>query len=434
MTFQTSIRMAPRLDERLTVVASIGTRLAIGAYPLTFILVFGWVYGKQALDVAAAANNWASYLNLLLLSGFLLVPPAVARLKRAEARDEDVVLLRDHLALEQVLLLAGLVAALGLAATISRAFPALAEQADMLLIGWYALFAVQALSQIPLMFWLGVTQAAGNFGSAFLLVAVPRGVAVVFLLAGKVFDVAATAMLMASIVTILAGQAALVVVARRHLRALSAAALSERGRARSVLAQNLNAGLVVLVGSMVTLVPVTIVGNRLAESVGHAYAIVTLSNAVGAVVVAMFFPMSLTLADWLERPRGLRSYCVQIAQRVGLVTIGLLGLFWLTYPFCAWFSNACSAGLFAVASLAVAGAGLRLAALGVYHAAAHLGQPRYAMPSVAAEAAAVVAITWLCVDSWKLLALGIAFVAGGVLRLLVAFSVEMRLLMDQRAN
>jgi hypothetical protein len=52
-----------------------GTRLALSAYPLVFVLLFGWVYGKDAFDTAAAANNWANYLNVLLLSGFVLVPP-----------------------------------------------------------------------------------------------------------------------------------------------------------------------------------------------------------------------------------------------------------------------------------------------------------------------------------------------------------------------
>lgn len=416
------------MGERVKIAASVGTRLAIGAYPLAFVFVFGWTYGKQALDVAAAAINWASYLNLLLLSGFLLVPPAVSRLRVSGANTADIALLRDHLALERILLLAGLAVALVLWATIPVAFPALAEQASQPLATWYALFAVLALSQIPLTLWLGIAQAAERFGSALVLVAVPRALALGILVLGDVAAAGPTAVLIASIATILIGQFLLVIVARRSLDDIDPALLRGRGRARNVLAKNLSGGLVVLVGSMVTLVPVTLVGRLLPEEVGHAYAIVALSNAVGAVIVATFFPISLTLAERLREVNGLLRYCVRIARNVALITLGLLVLGSLGYWVCSVLFREFEQGIFGVAVLAVVGAGLRLAALGVYHAAAHVGHPHYALPSVAAEAIAVVALTWLQLDTWRLYALGVAFVVGGVLRLVIAFSYETRLL------
>jgi len=200
-----------------------------------------------------------------------------------------------------------------------------------------------------------------------------------------------------------------------------------------VLAKNLSAGTVSLVGSMVTMVPVTLVGRQLPDEVGHAHAIVTLSNAVGAVIVATFFPLSLKLAVRLREADGLWRYCLRVARGVALITAAIVAIAWVAYPVCSAFSSICSANTFAVGSLVVIGAGLRLASLGVYHVAAYKGHPLYALPSVTVEAIAVVALAWLLLGSWMLFALGVAFVIGGSLRLLTAFLYERRLL-ESRAD
>jgi hypothetical protein len=98
----------------------------------------------------------------------------------------------------------------------------------------------------------------------------------------------------------------------------------------------------------------------------------------------------------------------------------------LLFPLCGWISAACTADAFAVGSLVVFGAGLRLGALGAHHAGLYMGHPHYALMSAAAEAVAVVGLTWWLLGSWMLYALGAAFIVGGALRLLVAFTVELR--------
>jgi len=173
-------------------------------------------------------------------------------------------------------------------------------------------------------------------------------------------------------------------------------------------------------------VPVTLVGHLLPEEVGNAHVIVTLSNAVGAVIVAAFFPLSLTVGERAREPGGLWQHCLRVARGVGVVTLGLIAAGWLAYPACTWLGGACTSGTFAVGSLVVLGAGLRLATLGAYHAAVFQGHPHYSLLSASAEAITVVGVTWWALSSWMLYALGAAFVAGGALRLLIALSIEMR--------
>jgi hypothetical protein len=290
------------------------------------------------------------------------------------------------------------------------------------------LFAVLALAQIPATLWLGVVQAAGDFRRAFALVALPRLLALCFLVAGARAGASPTTVLVASVVVILIGQWLLARVGRLVLNALDPAILRQRGRPANVLAKNLSAGTVSLVGSMVTMVPVTLVGRLVPEEVGHAHAIVTLSNAVGAVIVATFFPLSLTIAERLKEENGLWRYCLRVARSVALITAVMVAVAWVIYPACSALSTTCSPGLFAVGSLVVLGAGLRLASLGVYHVAAFKGHPLYALPSVTAEAIAVVGLAWLQLASWMLYALGAAFVIGGILRLMIALTYERKLL------
>ncbi len=414
-------------DRRLQVLASIGTRLAIGAYPLFFVLVFGWAYGKEAFDLASAASNWANYLNVLLLSGFVLVPPAVARLRATPAR-EDGAAVRDHIALARVLLAVGVVAAIVLWALVDRAFPALAAQGNAVLRTWFMLLAILALAQIPLTLWLGIAQAAGRYRTAFLAVAVARGAALVVVAGGARAGADPTTMLAAAVALIVAAQWTLMRATRETLRTIDARILAERGDARAVLRKNLSAGAVVLVGTLVTIVPVSIVGRLLPQEVGHAHAIVSLSNAVGAIIVAAFFPLSLTLSEHAGEPAALRRYCLRVARGALAITGVLIAAAWIAYPACSAITPACRADLFGVGSLVVLGAGLRLGSLGAYHAGLSMGHPHYAMLSVATEGVAVVALTAWLLGPWMLYALGIAFVAGGMLRLGVAFAAELPLL------
>ena len=418
-------------DRRLHVLTSIGTRLAIGAYPLVFVLAFGWIYGRQAFAAAAAANNWASYLNILLLAGFVLVPPAVVRLRDSTGGTEDRAFVRNHIALKQRLLLTGTVGALALWAAIGRAFPALGGQAGAALDTWYLLFAVLALAQLPLMLWLGVAQAAGRYRQTFVWVVMPRGAALVVLLIGAAAGAGPTSMLAAAVAIIVAGQLALGRTARRALDEIDERILRDRGYAAGVLAKNLSAGAIGLVGTLVTIVPVTIVGRLLPSEVGQAHVIVALSNAVGAVVVAAFFPLSLTLAEKAHEPNGLWRHCVQVARGVAGITTILIVVGWLAYPACSWLTDACTINLFTAASLVAIGAGLRLGALGAYHAAVYQGHPHYSLLSATAEAIAVTGLTWWLLSTWKLYALGAAFVVGGALRLLIALGYETRLLTDR---
>jgi hypothetical protein len=193
-----------------------------------------------------------------------------------------------------------------------------------------------------------------------------------------------------------------------------------------VVRQNLSVGAIGLVGTLVTIVPVTLVGRLVPSEVGYAHVIVTLSNAIGAVLVAAFFPASLTLGDAARQRDGLWRHCLRVARGVGLAVGGLIACIWLAFPVCAWISAACTGNLVGAGTLVIAGAGLRLASLGAYHAAVYQGHPHFSLLSASAEAIAVVVLTWWMVDSWMLYALGVAFVVGGALRLTIALAIEAR--------
>jgi len=414
--------------QRGQVLASVGTRLALGAYPLVFILAFGWAYGKAAFDVAAAASNWANYLNVLLLGGFVLVPPAVARLRSQDRRSEDAQLVRDHIALERWLVVFGVVAAAILWLSVDRAFPLLAQRAGASLAIWFVLFAVLALAQLPMTLWLGAAQAAGQYLQAFACIALPRLIALVVLLLGAGRQADATWMLGATVVVVVAGQSTLAHIGRRALRAIDTGMVGSQGAAGRVLAQNLSAGAIGLVGTLVTIVPVTIIGRLLPEEVGHAHVAVSLSNSIGAVLVAALFPLSLALAERTREPGGIWRHCLRVARLVGMSVAALLAAGWVAFPVCSKLSDQCTTQVATVASLVVVGAGLRLASLGVFHVAVYEGRPHLALLSATVEAIAVVLITWLLVGSWLLLALGIGFLVGGGLRLLIALGIEARAL------
>jgi hypothetical protein len=412
----------------LHVAASVGTRLGLGAYPLLFMLVFGWAFGKDAFDAAAAAGNWANYLNVLLLSGFVLVPPAVARLSHDPDRADDRALIRDHVALERVLLALGIPAALVLLLTVTQAFPAIAAQAGARLQLWFVLLAVLALAQLPMTLWLGVAQASGRYVAALSIVVGSRAVALAIGAAAPSAGVGPTAALAAAVAVVVAAQWLLVRSARSALETIAPGALQEPGRAHSVLRANVSSGVVVVVASLVTIVPVSIVGRVLPDEVGHAYAIVTLANALVAVIVAAFFPFSLALAAQARQPASLRRYCARVALGALAITAGLIAIAWLAYPMCGAISASCHTELFLVGTLVVLGAGIRVGSLGPYHAGLYMGHPHYALLSVTVEGVTVVALTWWLLGGLGLYALGAAFVVGGVLRVGVAFLAELRLL------
>lgn len=413
---------------RFDILASIGTRLAIGAFPLAFVLVFGWAYGRQAFDVAAAAANWANYLNVLLLSGFVLVPPAIARLRGTAERNSERLIVRDHVALMRWLLVAGAVAAVPSWFLIGWAFPQLAVRSGDWLKSWYPLLALLALSQIPLALWLGVAQAAGQYGTALAWVALPRVLALTAMGYSAQAGAGPTLAMALAVGVVLAGQSMLVRSARQALAALDPESLRGTGRAADVLVPNLSAGAIGLVGTLVTIVPVTIVGHVVPDEVGNAHVLVTLSNAMGAVIVAAFFPLSLTLVQRAREPGGLRQHSFRVAAGVALITLLTISAAWLLFPVCAWISRACTGELLMVGSLVVLGAGLRLGSLGAYHAIVYVARPHFALPSAFLEAAAVVLLTVWLVPSFLLLALGVAFVVGGAVRLAFALTVELRLL------
>lgn len=430
--------MVPLADERdyrvnvhrLQVVASIGTRLALGAYPLAFIVVFGWAYGKEAFDVAAAAINWANYLNVFLLGGFAMVPPAIARLRIGSQNTESASrAVRDHIALQNWLIAAALFAALVLWMTIERAFPALVSVADNSLASWYVVFAAVAVAQLPLTLWLGVAQAAGRYRHALLWVAAPRALAILAVLGSSEVKLSPTAAIAVSAVLVICGQLGVTYVGRNAIREVDPTLFHVRGTAASVLQANFSAGLIALVGTLVTIVPVTLVGRELPSEVGTAHLMVTMSNAFGAFVVAAFFPASLTLARREPESVNLVVHSAYVARRVGVITLSILLAGWiLFYPVCNWLTGTCSMAAFGVGSLVIAGAGLRLGSLGAYHGALCYGRPHVCLLSAIAEAIVVLGIMQLTIRELGLLAIGVAFVVGGSCRLLLALAVEVRIL------
>jgi O-antigen/teichoic acid export membrane protein len=413
-------------DRRLQVLASIGTRLALGAYPLAFIVLFGWAFGKQAFDAAAAAANWANYLNVFLPSGFALVPPAVARWRADPgAPTADRQNLRDHLALQRWLSATALAVGLGLWFAIEPAFPGLAERSGDLLRTWFPLFAVLAISQLSLTLWLGVTQALGRYRQALLWVASPRALALGAVLGIALTPAGATAGIAVAVAIVVAGQLMLSADGRAAVRRVDPAVLDERGNAVAVLPANVSAGAIALVGTLVTIAPVTIVGRAQPGDVGTAHVIVTLSNAFGAVVVAAFFPGSISLAARIDDPAAVRGHALRVARNVLALSAGVIALGWLLFPACPAVADRCESHWFTVASLVIAGAGMRLATLGIYHGALMRGRPHLCLLSAVAEAAVVLVLALLLIGDLGLMAIGVAFAAGGAARLGVAFVFEL---------
>jgi len=419
-------------DHRLQILASVCTRLVLGAYPLAFLLVFGWAFGKQAFDTAAAASNWANYLNVFLLSGFVLVPPAVARLRAARAQGDDRADVRDHVALLRGLLAVGAIAAMVLWAVVDRAFPVLAASSGGALEAWYPLLAILALSQLPLTLWLGVAQATGRYRAALLWIALPRAASLLLMASGAWAGAGPSATIAASVAIVVVGQVMLARTARKALAYIDRDVLQEAGRAGAVLFKNVSAGAIGLVGTLVTIVPVTLVGRFLPAEVGYAHVVVTLSNAVGAVIVAAFFPISLTLAERAREPDGLRRYSLYVARSVAIIGGLIIVVGWLVYATCAGTSGACSASLFGVGSLVVLGAGMRLGSLGVYHGAVLRGRPHLSLLSAVGEAIVVNLCTLLLIDDLGLMAIGVAFIAGGAVRLTTALTLELPLVEETR--
>jgi len=419
-----SLKALSLTERRLQVIASIGTRVALGAYPVGFIIVFGWAYGKQAFDVAAAATNWTNYLNAFLLSGFALVPPAVARLcTNGLDRESDRALVRDHLALATWLLTAAAVTAIALWATIDVAFSGLAAKAGAQLALWFVLLATLALAQLPLTLWLGVVQATGRYTEALLWIAAPRLIALTAVVAAAAVGAPATLAIAIAVAIVIGGQFRLAHVGRRLLRTADRRVLDVRGRARRVLRANVSAGSIALVGTLVTIVPVTVVGHVWPADVGLAHVAVTLSNAVGAVIAAAFFPASLALAERVGNPAEFRRHCMRIARGIATGIAAAIVLTWAVFPLCATLAE-CNASFHVVLSLVLIGAGLRLTALGPYHGALVLGRPHLALPSAVAEAVCVVGVTLALTPVFGLHTLGVAFIAGGGLRALVALTIE----------
>ncbi len=411
------------------VIASVGTRVAIGAYPLVFIAAFGWVHGKVAFDAAAAAINWAAYLNVFLLSGFALVPPAVARLRADPSRAQPhAQALADHIALARWLLGAAAFAALLLWGMIDRAFPALSDAAEGRLAIWYPLFALLGIAQIPLTLWLGVAQATLNHWLAFGWLAGSRTASALAVVASGWAGLSATATIGVAVAIVVLAQIAFAKTARAAVLALDSGLPSLKGRVRNVLQANASAGLIALIGTVVTIVPVTLVGHVRPAEVGTAHVIVALSNAFGAFVVAAFLPLSLTLADQAASARTPKPYCRRVATAVAALTWLTIAFGWLLYALCGAAAWRCGAGLFVVGTLVILGSGLRLAALGVYHVALFRGRPHVALLSATCEAAIVLGTMATLLEAMHLAALGVAFALGGAARAGVALTIELRVL------
>jgi len=414
--------------------ASIGTRLALGAFPILFVLMLRWTWGKHAFDLASAAINWSTYLNVLLLSGFTLVPPAVARLRlRCSASaiefGHDVVdrqSVRDHVKLGRWLLALGVVSITILAMTVNRTFGALAAEHGDALRWWFLLFAALALSQIPLALWLGVAQAVGRYGTALVLIAMPRAGGLLLLpcAAAAGFDPGFAIAL--ALALPLAGQALLGVIARRALRDIDPSSLNGAAKVRRVLPSNLVAGLVVLVGTLVTILPVTLVGHALPDEVGTAHVIVSLANALGGVVVAAYFPISLTLGRRLSEPGGLMRYCLRIARGVFVLSLTALLTVAGTALVCVGLSSVCHPAVLWTTSLVLAGVGLRLGVLGTQHVAIYQRQPQLNLLSATMEALGALTIMLLLMPQLGLPALGWGLLAGGALRFVLALSIEVK--------
>jgi len=294
---------------RSNALTSIATRVAIGVFPILFVLMLRWTWGKQTFDLAAAAINWSMYLNVLLLSGFAMVPrrspaSAEAATRTRPFAQEDLHAVADHIALSRWLLLVGVFAALVLNSTIDGTFGELSRRHGQELNWWFLMFAAFALAQIPMTLWLRRGARPGSvWTGACACRLASRGRAAdpavgvrgwLYVWSSHRHCVARRPLRQAFI-----GSGARQVLKRMDRRILDAPSNVAR-----VLPANLSAGLVVLVGAGVTIIPVTLVGRWLPEQVGTAHVIVGLANAMAGVVVAALFPASLMLREHLGRPGG----------------------------------------------------------------------------------------------------------------------------------
>jgi hypothetical protein len=407
---------------------SIATRLGLGAFPIVFLLALRLAHGKEDFDLAAAALNWATYLNILLLGGFALIPPALARQVAGDnsaGTSGDARLVRDHFILCRWLTATGVVVALAMLPLIDLAFPELADRDGVRLHLWYAVMATLLLSQIPLTLWLGVAQALDDYRSPLWWTMLPRAFAVlliaVFGVAGAPADLSITAV----VVVLLVSQAAFAIRVRRRLQQKLPATLDVSDRsALRVLRLNLLGGAVGLVGAGVSIFPVTVVGHVAPNATGAAQVIVGISNAVASLLVAAYFPMSLTLGAWIARPGGLTRYCLRIAVTVASLS-AIAALVVSTIPWlCGWLSLTCPDVPAWTAALVLLGAGLRLGALGTQHAGAYARLPQMNLASASAESVIVIVAVLTLVQESGLLALGVAILVGGAARLIVALVFE----------
>jgi hypothetical protein len=157
--------------------------------------------------------------------------------------------------------------------------------------------------------------------------------------------------------------------------------------------------------------------------------IVGLSKAVSGLVAAACFPMIPTPSAWLRQPGGLPRYCLRIALTVG-VTAAALAVELGTAPLvCRDVGLDCPNEAIWTAAMVLAGAGLRLGALGTQHAGSFLHKPHANLASATAEAVIVIAVLGLAAEALGLLGLGLAIVCGGLARLAVSLVIERQLLL-----
>jgi hypothetical protein len=417
------------VQPRLDVAASVLTRLALGGFPLLLLLALRWRYGKQAFDLATAAMNLSMYLTLLMMASFPLLPPAVVRLAGAAARGEssssgasDAQLIRDHLQLVRVLVCVGAMLAVTMLAAATDIFPALAASHRDDLRIWFGLFAVYALSQVPLALWMGAAQALGGFRQVFFVTAMPRAVALASVPVLDWLGATAGVTIAIALAMVIGSQIAVGVFARRELKQ-RAGLLHGGGSARRVLLPNLSAFLLGLLSAGATILPITLMGRYSPENVGVSNIIVGISNALAGLAAAAYFPRSLALGPTLERHGGLAAYCWDIARRVGVLTLPVvLGLTVLGFA-----CDVCKPMLVWTTALVFAGAGLRLSALGTQHAAVYLQRPHLNLISAALEPLVIVATLLALLPALGLLAVGFGFLAGGSVRAATALGLERRM-------
>lgn len=402
----------------------------LGGFPILFVLALRWTWGKETFDLAAAAINWSMYLNVLLLSGFALVPPAVARLVSGDGdvtrREKDLHAIGDHIVLSRWLVAIGVAVALVLAATVDRTFPELARMRGQELRWWFLMFAIVALAQIPMTLWLGIAQGLGHYRRGLVLVAAPRAAALFALLVGHWLGWPPGPVVALALLVVLGGQWLIGAGTRRALLQIDRRMLNGTARASRVLPANLNAGLVVLVGTAVTIVPVTLVGRWIPEQVGAAHVIVSFANALAAVVVAAFFPASLALHESLRRVDGARRYTLRVAGQAALFALCATVLTAGAGVVCNWTTGACQTAAIVTATLVLAGVGLRLGALGTQHIALFQNRPHLNLLSASAEALAAVALLSVLIPGIGLSGVGLALLIGGVVRLALSIFIEAR--------